>query len=82
MFLRTKLACSFCGKRAAEVAKLVAGPNVYICDVCAAQAHRIMSDPTAGAGMARPQPRVSLWSRVRAWLVGARRSHAAPGAVS
>ena len=26
--------CSFCGKSHTEVAKLVAGPGVYICDVC------------------------------------------------
>jgi ATP-dependent Clp protease ATP-binding subunit ClpX len=29
-----QLACSFCGKTAQEVRKLVAGPGVYICDVC------------------------------------------------
>ena len=26
--------CSFCGKTAAEVRKLIAGPGVYICDNC------------------------------------------------
>ena len=26
--------CSFCGKHQDEVRKLVAGPDVYICDVC------------------------------------------------
>jgi ATP-dependent Clp protease ATP-binding subunit ClpX len=46
MFLRSKLACSFCGKRAAEVSKLVAGPRVFICDTCVAEANRIMNDPT------------------------------------
>jgi ATP-dependent Clp protease ATP-binding subunit ClpX len=30
-----KMKCSFCGKRASEVAKLIAGPSgVYICDKC------------------------------------------------
>lgn len=28
------LKCSFCGKRQDEVQKLIAGPNVYICDEC------------------------------------------------
>ena len=28
------LHCSFCGKNQAEVKKLIAGPNVYICDEC------------------------------------------------
>jgi hypothetical protein len=26
--------CSFCTKSSSEVAKLIAGPGVYICDVC------------------------------------------------
>jgi ATP-dependent Clp protease ATP-binding subunit ClpX len=26
--------CSFCGKSADEVKKLIAGPSVYICDEC------------------------------------------------
>ena len=45
MFRRTRLACSFCGKRAAEVSKLVAGPRVYICERCVAEAQRIMNTP-------------------------------------
>ena len=28
------LHCSFCGKSQREVKKLIAGPNVYICDEC------------------------------------------------
>ena len=45
-----KLACSFCGKPAADVAKLVAGPRVlfrrraYICNECIAAARRIIED--------------------------------------
>jgi hypothetical protein len=31
---RKQLTCSFCGKSESEVAKLVAGPKVYICDEC------------------------------------------------
>ena len=42
MFGRRRLACSFCGKGEAEVAKLVAGPKVFICDQCVAVADRIM----------------------------------------
>ncbi len=30
----TKLKCSFCGKTQDQVHKLIAGPNVYICDQC------------------------------------------------
>jgi ATP-dependent protease Clp ATPase subunit len=42
MFRRKRLACSFCGKGEADVAKLVAGPKVYICDECVAVASLIM----------------------------------------
>jgi hypothetical protein len=50
MFGRKRLACSFCGKGAADVTKLVAGPKVYICDECVAMASRIMK----GAGPHQP----------------------------
>jgi ATP-dependent Clp protease ATP-binding subunit ClpX len=43
MFKR-KLACSFCRRSETEVAKLVAGPRVYICDRCAAEVMRIMNE--------------------------------------
>ena len=59
MSLRRKLACSFCGRNAAEVSKLVAGSRGFICDACAATAHRIMSDPSVGAPVA---PRVERWT--------------------
>ena len=32
------LHCSFCGRAQAEVAKLVAGPGVYLCSGCVQQA--------------------------------------------
>ena len=32
--LKRKLFCSFCRKSDAEVAKLVGGPGVHICDAC------------------------------------------------
>jgi ClpX C4-type zinc finger len=52
--LGSRLSCSFCRRRAAEVAKLVAGPRVllvgprlYICDGCVALAARYMEDAPA-----------------------------------
>ncbi len=33
---KVAVACSFCGKDHTRVAKLVAGPGVYICDACIA----------------------------------------------
>jgi ATP-dependent protease Clp ATPase subunit len=38
------LQCSFCKKTEDEVAKLVAGPEVYICNECVAVARRLMRD--------------------------------------
>ena len=53
MFGRQRLACSFCGKPDSQVAKLVAGPrmylagpHVYICDECVTIAIGLMD----GAG--------------------------------
>ena len=31
---KNDLHCSFCGKGQREVKKLIAGPNVFICDEC------------------------------------------------
>ncbi len=36
------LRCSFCGKNQEEVKKLIAGPNVYICDECVELCNDIM----------------------------------------
>lgn len=38
-----KLYCSFCGKKAAEVNKLIAGPGVYICDGCVSLCFSILN---------------------------------------
>ena len=36
--------CSFCGKHQDEVKKLIAGPNVYICDECVMLCNDILED--------------------------------------
>src|SRR5262249_47776947 len=54
MFFQRKLACSFCGKTAAQVTKLVAGRRAYICDACTAEAQRLMSG-SDGARRGSPQ---------------------------
>lgn len=36
--------CSFCGKSQEEVGKLIAGPNVYICDECIGLCNEIMAE--------------------------------------
>ena len=62
---RHHLACSFCGKGAAEVAKLVAGPKVYICDECVAVASRIMKSDGPDGPETEPRRR-SFLERLRA----------------
>jgi ATP-dependent protease Clp ATPase subunit len=48
---RRAMKCSFCGKGADEVKKLIAGPNVYICDACVETCNRILDAlPAAFAG--------------------------------
>lgn len=44
------LSCSFCGKGQHEVRKLIAGPNVYICDECTT----LCGDIVAGDGVPDP----------------------------
>ena len=68
MLFKRKLECSFCGKSAAQVAKLVAGWRGYICDVCAAEAHRIMTEPDAAGPGVPPPLSPSLRARVRRLL--------------
>jgi len=55
--------CSFCGKEQGEVAKLIAGPQVYICDECIdlcneivkdEDAAQISDDETAAAAILKP----------------------------
>jgi ATP-dependent Clp protease ATP-binding subunit ClpX len=40
---RRSLACSFCGRSEHEVANLVAGPRVYICDQCIDKCNAIIA---------------------------------------
>ena len=39
--------CSFCGKNQNEVQKLIAGPNVFICDECIELCNEIVQDESA-----------------------------------
>jgi transposase-like protein len=41
------LVCSFCGKSQHEVAKLIAGPSVYICDGCVTLAEGVLGSGEA-----------------------------------
>jgi len=41
--------CSFCGKPNTQVEKLVAGPGVYICDVCVELCQLIIAESKSGS---------------------------------
>jgi ATP-dependent Clp protease ATP-binding subunit ClpX len=53
--------CSFCGKRHDEVRKLIAGPDVNICDECVSLCADIVAEDKARRGVSRsmkvPKPR-------------------------
>ena len=55
------LRCSFCGKSQKEVRKLIAGPNVYICDECIGLCNDIIAeevdkDEQVSSGFVVPKP--------------------------
>ena len=51
----TTLRCSFCGKSQHEVRKLIAGPDVCICDECVRFTSEIIKEEDAISGMG-PDP--------------------------
>lgn len=57
----TGLRCSFCGKEAAAVAKVIAGPGVYICDECVQLCVDILAADAADPAGAGEQPRLPMW---------------------
>ena len=42
--------CTFCGRPPSETAKLIAGPNVYICDACVTLASAVATRTRRGPG--------------------------------
>jgi ribosomal protein L37AE/L43A len=48
---RKRLKCSFCGKSDKEVARLIGGPGVHICDACVGICNKVLdATPVAFAG--------------------------------
>ena len=50
--------CSFCGKEGSAVAKVVAGPGVYICNECIALCNAILEEDSVSP---QEQPRLPMW---------------------
>ena len=59
-YVENELRCSFCNKPQREVKKLIAGPNVYICNECVETCNEILSEDTEKDERGRnplPKPR-------------------------
>ena len=52
--------CSFCGKNQDEVNKLIAGPDVYICDECIDLCNEIVQDESSGENEQNEAQRITL----------------------
>ena len=56
----TTPACSFCGKDAPDVAKLIAGPGIYICNECVDLCNGIL----ASAGESSDTASIPYWQNM------------------
>jgi hypothetical protein len=61
------LCCSFCGKDKEAVAKMVAGPGVYICNECVGLCNLILAEQPADKTEPRPEPAQAPAAGLRAW---------------
>lgn len=43
-----QLYCDFCGKRSEEVAQMIEGPAVHVCNECIDKMHSMIHRPPAG----------------------------------
>ena len=64
----TTLTCSFCGKSQKEVKKLVAGPNVYICEECIGLCNDIIAEEVEVAEEESGHPTILRPSEIKATL--------------
>lgn len=69
--------CAFCGRPRQEVRKLVAGPNVYICDRCVSVCRQLLADerrarntPVPEPSQAKPQKPKEIKDRLDEWVIG------------
>lgn len=68
---RKEAVCTFCGRPPSEVKKLVAGPEVYLCDGCVGRVEAVIAGmPRAGETLRRADRR----SRARCSFCGQRAS--------
>jgi hypothetical protein len=65
--VKPDMICSFCGLPSSQVAKLIAGPNVYICDACVGAAEQVLrsNTPETSAGSSARMEPVPFSRKVR-----------------
>ena len=67
------LYCSFCGKSQHEVRKLIAGPNVFICDECVELCNDIireeMEEKASGSSARLPKPH-DIYQVLNEYVIG------------
>src|SRR5262249_1248634 len=73
--------CAFCGRPRQEVRKLVAGPNVYICDRCVSVCRQLLVDDRRARSNAPPESPPShphkpkeIKQRLDEWVIGQERA--------
>ena len=62
------LRCSFCGKNAEQVRKLITGPAVHICDECVAMCNEILADDTRKPAETAAAPALHVPAEIKAHL--------------
>src|SRR5690242_10071804 len=71
--------CAFCGRPRQEVRKLVAGPNVYICDRCVTVCRHLLVEErrvrqnVSPSCDGRPQKPREIKERLDEWVIGQER---------
>jgi hypothetical protein len=75
--IKPDMLCSFCGRPSAQVAKLIAGPKVYICDACVGTGEQVLrgATPTETAGGGQMEL-LTVGSRVRCSFCRRKSTHA------
>jgi ATP-dependent Clp protease ATP-binding subunit ClpX len=69
--------CAFCGRPRQEVRKLVAGPNVYICDRCVSVCRQLLVEEKRPGAKVGPQGSIKpkdLKVRLDEWVIGQERA--------
>ncbi len=60
--------CSFCGKNQSEVRRLVAGPGVYICNLCIELCNEVLKEDAAPGPSTHYKSRFGPRSGWRGWF--------------